>query len=131
MFKKILYPTDLSDVAAKALAFIEQLKASGEEEVIILYVMEDKYFYLLDEYSAIDIVKFENDVKDDIMKGLNTVANVLRDKGFKINVKIIKGAPVTEILRIEQEEQSLSLYSDRMERATSERCYWDRFRKQS
>ena len=35
MFKKILYPTDFSDVSKKALAFIKQLKE--EEKHLMLY----------------------------------------------------------------------------------------------
>jgi nucleotide-binding universal stress UspA family protein len=104
MFKKILFPTDFSDVATKALEFVKRLKDSGAEEVIILNVIEEKYFSLLAEYSALDLVRFENDLKDDVTKKSKVVANILSDKGFKVKVKIVRGAPVTEILRIEQEE---------------------------
>ena len=46
MFKKILFPTDFSDVAARALEFVKRLKDSGAEEVVVLNVIEEKYYYL-------------------------------------------------------------------------------------
>ena len=52
MFKKILFPTDFSDVAARALEFVKQLKDSGAEEVVLLNVLEEKYFYLSEEYRS-------------------------------------------------------------------------------
>ena len=33
MFKKILYPTDFSDVANSAIAFVKQFKDAGAEEI--------------------------------------------------------------------------------------------------
>jgi nucleotide-binding universal stress UspA family protein len=104
MFKKILFPTDFSDVAMKALEFVEQLKDSGAEEVILLNVIEDKFFYLLDEYSTIDLDKFEKDMTDNVKKKLNSVAKALIDRGFKVKVRIVRGSPVSEILKAEQDE---------------------------
>jgi nucleotide-binding universal stress UspA family protein len=42
MFKKILYPTDFSDVSLKALDYIKQLKEGGTEEVLILHVIDSR-----------------------------------------------------------------------------------------
>ena len=41
MFEKILYPTDFSDVAEKALNYVKKLKDSGAREVIVLHVNAD------------------------------------------------------------------------------------------
>ena len=35
MFEKILYPTDFSNVAVKALPYMEQLRYAGSSEVLI------------------------------------------------------------------------------------------------
>ena len=40
MFDKILFPTDFSDVAAKALQYVKQLRAAGGREVVILHVID-------------------------------------------------------------------------------------------
>ncbi len=106
MFKKILYPTDFSDVAQKALEFVLQLKEAGAEEVTVLHVIEDKYFYFLDESTTIDLEQFENDLKNYADKKIKVVANTLSKKGFKVKVIIARGAPVSEILRVEREENT-------------------------
>lgn len=36
MFKKILYPTDFSDVAVKVFDYIKELKGSGLKTVVLL-----------------------------------------------------------------------------------------------
>ncbi len=40
MFKKILYPTDFSEDAKKALEYVKKLKEAGTEEVVILHIIE-------------------------------------------------------------------------------------------
>ena len=42
MFEKILYPTDFSDVAVKALEYVKRLKASGAKEVLVLHVNDER-----------------------------------------------------------------------------------------
>ena len=44
MFEKILYPTDFSDVAEKALTYIKRLKDSGAREVVVLHVIDERGF---------------------------------------------------------------------------------------
>lgn len=104
MFKKILFPTDFSNLSERALEFVIQLKNSGAEEVIVLHVIDDKYFYFLDESTAINFEKFDNDLKKDATNKLTAVANKLYNHGFKVKVMIARGAPVSEILKVEKEE---------------------------
>ncbi|HDN51037.1 MAG TPA: universal stress protein, partial [Thermoplasmatales archaeon] len=40
MFRKILYPTDFSKDAEKALEYVKKLKETGTEEVVILHVID-------------------------------------------------------------------------------------------
>jgi hypothetical protein len=42
MFEKILYPTDFSDVANKALEYVKKLKSSGAREVIVLHINDER-----------------------------------------------------------------------------------------
>jgi nucleotide-binding universal stress UspA family protein len=105
MLKKVLLPIDFSDVSMRALDFVIELKDSGVEEVILLSVVEDKYFYLLGEYTRLDIDKFEDDIKKNVMKKLNAAANTLSDAGFKVKVKIARGVPANQILETEKEEE--------------------------
>lgn len=105
MFKKILFPTDFSEVATRALEFVKQLKDSGAEEVILLNVLEEKYFYLSEEFPAIDLETLDQNLKKDVMKKVTAIANTLFGKGFKVKVITARGVPAAEILRIEQEER--------------------------
>ncbi|MBN1663866.1 MAG: universal stress protein [Deltaproteobacteria bacterium] len=104
MFKKVLFPIDFSDVSMSALEYIIKLKNSGVEEVVVINIVEDKYFYLLGEYTRLDIDKFEGDIKKNITGKLNVVANKLSDAGYKVKVKITRGIPANEILKAEKEE---------------------------
>lgn len=54
MFKKILYPTDFSDVAAKALDYIKQLREAGSQEVVILHVINQRIIEGLMRHSISD-----------------------------------------------------------------------------
>ena len=105
MFEKILFPTDFSDVAARALEFVKQLKDSGAEEVVVLNVIEEKFYYLSEEYPTIDLETLDRNLKKDVMKKLTSIANVLHEKGFKVKVITAKGVPAGEIIRIEQQER--------------------------
>jgi hypothetical protein len=68
MFRKILFPTDFSNVATRALEFVKQLKDSGAEEVVLLNVLEEKYFFLSEEYPAIDLTTLDQNLEKDVMK---------------------------------------------------------------
>ena len=105
MFKKILFPTDFSDVAARALEFVKQLKDSGAEEVVVLNVIEEKYYYLSEEYPTVDLETLDQNLRKDVLKKLTDLANDLHEKGFKVKVITAKGIPAGEIIRIEQEER--------------------------
>lgn len=105
MFRKVLYPTDFSDVSMKALDFVIDLKVSGVEEVVLINVIEDKYFYLLGEYTRLDIDKFEDDIKKNVTKKLTAIANKLSDAGFNVKVKIVRGVPANQILKAEKDEK--------------------------
>jgi nucleotide-binding universal stress UspA family protein len=105
MFKKILFPTDFSDVAAKALEFVKQLKDSGAEEVVVLNVIEEKYYFLSEEYPTVELETLDQNLKKDILKKLSNLANDLQEKGFKVKVVTAKGNPAGEIIRIEREER--------------------------
>ena len=107
MFRKILYPTDFSDVSKNAIEYIRQLKDSGVEELLVLHVIDERglhysYLYVLDEYIGDEGLKEK--LKDEATKELDEIKNKLRDCGFKITSKIEFGVPLKEILKAEQKE---------------------------
>jgi len=105
MFKKILYPTDFSDVSKKALSYIAQLKDAGVEEVIVLHVIDEKGIEAVSRYgagsSATVIGLIDKEARDEGMK----IEKKLRKSGFKVKVRIEIGVPLREILKVEEEEK--------------------------
>ena len=107
MFRKILYPTDFSDISKNVIEYIRQLKGSGVEEILVLHVIDERglhysYLYVLDEYIGEEDLKQR--LKDDATKELDEIKNKLKDCGFKITPKIEFGVPLKEILKAEQKE---------------------------
>ena len=110
MFEKILYPTDFSDVAVKALAYVKRLKASGAKEVIVLHVNDER-----GNESVVRILggsqfnKLNEKKMEETEKKLKHIEKELVDAGLKVNLRIETGIPVREILRVEDEE-NVSVY---------------------
>ena len=107
MFRKILYPTDFSDVSKSALEYIKQLKESGVEEILVLHVIDERdsqfaYLYFLDEYRTDK--SLEQKLKDEARRKLGEIESKLEDCGFKVTSRVELGVPLKEILKTEQKE---------------------------
>jgi nucleotide-binding universal stress UspA family protein len=105
MFQKILYPTDFSGVAVKALEYVKRLKASGAKEVIVLHVNDER-----GNESVVRILggsqfnKLNEKKMEETEKKLKHIEKELVDAGLKVKLRIETGMPVREILRVEDEE---------------------------
>ncbi len=104
MFRKILYPTDFSDVAKKAFESIKQLKGAGTEEVIILHVIDRRFFDAMAWHPTKDLLKLEKEIIDEVSEEIASMKSELTDLGMKVKVRIESGIPFTKILRVEEEE---------------------------
>lgn len=104
MFKKILYPTDFSDVAMKAFEFVKQLKATGAEEVVILHVIDKKSVDALAMYTDKDFIKIERDWSEKARQALSPLEDELKESGFNVKVMVKEEIPFRAILRAEEEE---------------------------
>jgi len=105
MFKKILYPTDFSDVAHKALDFIICLQDAGAREVVILHVIDKGNFDAIARYATKDILDIEEKLKETALAEIKPLEEKLTKKGFKVKVIVSRAVPVMEILRVEAEEK--------------------------
>jgi len=105
MFEKILYPTDFSDVARKALDFVISLKDAGAEEVVILHVIDKGGFDAIARYATKDIVEIEKNLKKRAMDEIRPIEERLKTKGFKVKVIITKAVPYAGILDVEKKEK--------------------------
>jgi nucleotide-binding universal stress UspA family protein len=104
MFRKVLYPTDFSDVAGKAVRYLKQLKDAGLEEVVVLHVIDIRHLHIPVIYAIKELSAFEERYTRQAKEGADAVAQTLQEVGIKARVRIEKGIPFTEILRVEDEE---------------------------
>jgi len=107
MFKKILYPTDFSEDAEKALEYVKKLKEAGTEEVVILHVIDLVY---LEDYEDVyslegmDTEQIMEKIKDETMKKLKGIEEDLRAHGLKTKLSVRMGKPCAEIVKAAEEE---------------------------
>ncbi|MFW6114675.1 MAG: universal stress protein [Thermodesulfobacteriota bacterium] len=105
MFKKILYPTDFSDVSKKALDYLVQLKDAGTKEIVVLHVIDERGINAVSRYGAGSaetiILAIEKEAWDEGKK----LEKQLSKHGFSVTVKVVRGTPFKEILKVEGEEQ--------------------------
>jgi nucleotide-binding universal stress UspA family protein len=104
MFEKILYPTDFSEAARKALPYISGLKGAGTEEVIILYVIDERGIDTFRNSTAIDALVVEREWEGLALNEISSLVEELKGQGFDVTSKIDKGIPFREILRVAEEE---------------------------
>ena len=106
MFRKILYPTDFSDVSLKALAYMKKLKECGSEEVLVLHVIHQRTIDALRIYGggSVNIEEFIGDLIEEAAKSLAKIEGELKKFGFRVKRMIKTGFPLREILDTEQEE---------------------------
>ena len=105
MFKKILYPTDFSDVSKKAIDYIKQLREGGSETVIVLHVINERVMRAIERYATgRDSVEIGQKIMDDAKHELKVIENELKKSGFKVKTMILRGVPLLKILNVEEEE---------------------------
>ncbi len=104
MFKKILYPTDFSDVSKKAIDYIKQLRERGSETVIVLHVINQRGMQAVEQYSPGNSIEIEQRIMDDAKQQIKVIEDELKKSGFKVKSMIKTGIPMREILKAEEEE---------------------------
>ena len=104
MFRKILYPTDFSDRSKKATAYMKQLKDAGTEEVVLLHVVDTRKLHIPEVYAMLDLSVLGDKQASDAATEAGHIAGILNDLGIRTKIRIEKGVPFKEILKVESEE---------------------------
>ena len=106
MFKKILYPTDFSDVAVKALDYIKQLREAGSQEVVILHVINQRTIDGLMRHSISErnIEAWRKKAKEVAQESMTEMRRELENLGFAVKTVVKTGFPFSEILEMEETE---------------------------
>ena len=114
MFKTILYPTDFSDNAGKSLDYLKQLHNAGAEKIVLLNVIHQRVLDALETIHKVayfqdgryheDREKAEQKLEQDRRNKMAPIVAELETAGFEVKLRIEKGYPVREILKVEKEE---------------------------
>jgi nucleotide-binding universal stress UspA family protein len=118
MFEKILFPTDFSYVAAKAIEYVKKLKQAGTKEVVLLNIINqsllDSIGLICSSHIAFDettgtFAGDEEEILNKIMQKriqkMNDLKSELEMCGLRVKVLIKKGYPISELLATEKEEK--------------------------
>ena len=106
MFKKILYPTDFSDVSKKALDYIKQLKETGTNQVVVLHVIDEREIEHIAHLAELNvsIEELEKRREEFAKEEMKAIEIELKKSGFAVKIRIEKGIPFRDILKAEKEE---------------------------
>ncbi len=106
MFEKILYPTDFSNEAMKALEFIKQLKGAGAKEVIVLHVIDRRGLNDLARFAKKDLPGIMKDLEKKTKGEMGHAISELKEVGLEVKLRVEKGGPYNEILKVADEENA-------------------------
>jgi len=114
VFKTILYPTDFSDTAGKSLDYLRQLRNAGAQKIILLNIIHQRVLdtletihkaaYFQDARYHEDMDEAELRLEKERKDKMAPIAAELTAAGFEVNIRIEKGYPVREILKVEKED---------------------------
>ncbi|MDD5475337.1 MAG: universal stress protein [Syntrophales bacterium] len=104
MFKKILYPTDFSDISNKVIAAIKQLKEAGTSEVVLIHVIDSRNLDAMVHWAPSDYQNTRKLIEDMAAENARETAVELEKEGIAVRVLITEGIPTQEILKAEKEE---------------------------
>ncbi|KTB48040.1 universal stress protein [Dehalogenimonas alkenigignens] len=110
MFRKVLYPTDFSEVATRALEYIKQLKPAGAQEVVILHILDRKELRNLALLGGvtgnypIDLNTEFKRLENEHLENVRNIVNELKTAGFSAKGIVREGNPLAEILKTAEDE---------------------------
>lgn len=104
MYKKILFPTDFSDVATKALKYVRQLKGAGAQEVILLHVIDEKELMVLSRAPA-QYQQIVEELKKEVATEMAAIVEKMTSEGFRVTPEVKTGSPFRVIIDTANKEK--------------------------
>ncbi len=112
MFKKILYPTDFSEIASKTIEVIGQLKGAGAEEVVVVHIIDRRTLDALLKLETETAIRTSSNTFKELKEKrieqveskMETLKKELESKGFKVKTRVEIDIPFLGILKAEKEE---------------------------
>ena len=106
MFKKILFPTDFSDVSRKAMMYVKQLKGAGAQEVIVLHVIDEKELAVLSSRVPDQYLRLTAQIEKEIAEEMAAIEKEMAGEGFRVKLEVKRGMPFREIMATAAEEKA-------------------------
>ena len=97
MYEKILFPTDFSDVATKALKYVKQLKGAGAQEVILPHVIDEKELMVLSRAPA-QYQQIVEELKKEVATEMAVIVKEMTSEGFHVKPEVREGRPFAVIM---------------------------------
>ncbi|MCU0591783.1 MAG: universal stress protein [Desulfobacterales bacterium] len=105
MFKKILFPTDFTEMSRQAMDYILQLKQNGLKEVVVLHVIDQRTLDKIEPFILSDrFQQIKSKIYQETRDLLQATEKELRSGGVNVKVVTRSGHPAQEILKLEEEE---------------------------
>jgi len=111
VFRRILFPTDFSDVAQKALGYVKRLRQGYAEEVVVLHVFDRRELRNLAAVGGITgnyPINFDEEFKrleENHLTKVKMIIEDLKSIGFAAKGIVREGIPLKEILNVADEEK--------------------------
>lgn len=105
MFRKILYPTDFSEVAQEAIRYIDELRDGDRQGVFILHAIDSRVLDLL-AYNPIISMEMERNLREEAQRSMDQLRAHFEESGFLVKTGIEVGIPASVILRTEEMEDA-------------------------
>lgn len=108
--KRILWPTDLSDVASQALPYVTSLAEKYNAKVIVLHVMEEvtRFERLANSLNYSEAQNMREHLWGESTRSLESLCEILEDKCPLFQRQVVEGDPGEQILDyIEKQEIDL------------------------
>lgn len=83
---------------------MKQLKDAGTEEVVLLHVVDTRKLHIPEVYAMLDLSVLGDKQASDAATEAGHIAGILNDLGIRTKIRIEKGVPFKEILKVESEE---------------------------
>ena len=112
MLRKILFPTDFSEHSVEVKKQLKKL-AQMNKELILLHVLDDRVFSLVDGIDSIEIENFNimGELSNSAKLNLeNWKAEFLKAGFKKVRIIIMEGRPFSTILDIAQQKKVTSIF---------------------
>ncbi|OPL14924.1 MAG: hypothetical protein AVO39_08420 [delta proteobacterium MLS_D] len=100
MFRKILYPTDFSEISKKVISALKKLgKAGTVEEVVVQHIIDSRNLDAVVHWSPAEYERTRKVIEDGAAEKAAQTANALAKAGLAVKVVISEGIPSQEILK--------------------------------